>query len=44
MDYEVSASENEGYLGSGTLPGDFLPIFKFRNQSSLAIRAYTANQ
>jgi hypothetical protein len=44
MDYEVSASENEGYLGFGTLPGDFLPIFKFRNQSSLAIRAYTANQ
>ncbi len=39
MDYEVNAMEDEGYLGSTS--NDFLSIFKFRNQSSLAIRAYT---
>lgn len=44
MDYEVIASEDEGYLGSRTMPSDFLPIFKFRNQSSLAIRAYTESK
>lgn len=44
MDYEVFASENEGYIGSNFSTGEYYSIFEFRNQGSLAIRAYTVTK
>ncbi|MCD4713695.1 MAG: hypothetical protein K8R73_10475 [Clostridiales bacterium] len=44
MDYEVFASENEGYIGSNFSSGEYYSIFEFRNQGSLAIRAYTVTK
>lgn len=44
MDYEVFASENEGFIGSGLSPSEYYSIYEFRNQGSLAIRAYTVTK